>query len=283
MNRKIVRAIPALPGALLAVVCLGGCTGAGQATQPLRVMSYNTLHGEGLDGKLDLARTAEVIRQANPDIVGLNEVDNNYSSRSNFINEPQWLADALGMHVVFGETLRSGDPDNPNLYGNALLSKFPITSWKNHKLSIYRDHEPRGCIEAHIDINGQNVTVMATHLDHLNNDARVGQVADILAAAGPAPRMTILMGDFNCPPPHEGQDAQAARQSEPVAMILERFKDTFVLAGQGLAGSFGDGSRRIDYIFVSPDLADRVKWMKVVRTDLTAVASDHMPVMALIE
>lgn len=38
-------------------------------------MTYNIHHGEGLDGKVDLLRIAEVIKRERADVVGLQEVD----------------------------------------------------------------------------------------------------------------------------------------------------------------------------------------------------------------
>ena len=38
-------------------------------------MTYNIHHGEGIDKRLDLERIAAVIRDADVDIVALNEVD----------------------------------------------------------------------------------------------------------------------------------------------------------------------------------------------------------------
>src|SRR5688500_8746717 len=41
----------------------------------LTVMTYNIHHAEGLDGKLDVPRIAEVIAAQKADIVGLQEID----------------------------------------------------------------------------------------------------------------------------------------------------------------------------------------------------------------
>ena len=44
-------------------------------------MTYNIRHGVGLDGVLDLKRTARVIKAANADIVILNEVDHGWHQK----------------------------------------------------------------------------------------------------------------------------------------------------------------------------------------------------------
>ena len=260
------------------VTLLCGCGRAPVARQNLRVMSYNILHGEGLDGRLDLGRTAEVISQAGADVVGLNEVDNNYSDRSRFLDEAKWLADELGMYYVYGWNLTSGDPQKPHLYGNALLSRYPIKSWKNHKLYRHREEEQRGCVQAGIVIGGTEFTFAVTHLDHQSHQARLGQVKDILEILKPIDGNIVLMGDFNCQSP-EDTPAESAESTRPIAMVMERFEDCFLIAGSGPDGTSASGSR-IDYIFVSPDLAGKIQSCSVLRTPLTAVASDHRPVVA---
>ena len=43
----------------------------------LRVLCYNIHHAEGVDGKLDLPRIARIILSVKPDLVALQEVDQN--------------------------------------------------------------------------------------------------------------------------------------------------------------------------------------------------------------
>jgi endonuclease/exonuclease/phosphatase family metal-dependent hydrolase len=46
-----------------------------ESTNTIRVMTYNIHHAEGLDGKIDLQRIADLIKQERADIVALQEVD----------------------------------------------------------------------------------------------------------------------------------------------------------------------------------------------------------------
>jgi len=80
----------------------------------LRVLSYNIHHGEGTDGKLDLVRIAKIIRQVDPDVVTLQEVDRNVR-RSESVDQPAQLAELTDMQVRFGANieLQGGQ------YGNA--------------------------------------------------------------------------------------------------------------------------------------------------------------------
>jgi endonuclease/exonuclease/phosphatase family metal-dependent hydrolase len=238
-------------------------------------MSYNILHGSGMDGTFDLDRTAEVIRQANPGVVGLNEVDNNYGARSGFLNEAKQLAQILDMLYVYGPNLDRGG-DKPSQYGNAILSRYPIKGWRNNKLYRHADDEQRGCLLAEIEITGSVYTFLATHLDHQSPQARIGQVKDILKMVEPIKEKIILMGDFNCESPRADRDKE---HTLPIAMLTEILVDSFLVAGAGPGDTF-DRAGRLDYIFVSDDLKDNIKGSKVIRTPLTAIASDHLPVIA---
>jgi endonuclease/exonuclease/phosphatase family metal-dependent hydrolase len=244
----------------------------------ITVMTYNIHHGEGTDRKLDLDRIAQIISTENVDIVGLQEVDNNYSARSNNLDQAKILAEKLQMHYVYGPAIVSGDPAKPNLYGNAILSRFPITDSITHKLTTQTNHEPRVCIEAKIAINNKDYTFMVTHLDHRSTELRTAQTKDILNAAEKINTPIILMGDFNCQPPGPNPDEQWAKKTKPVALILRKFEDSFLPKDQDNP-STSVNKRRIDYIFVSPNLKNKVSSAKVVNTPQAQVASDHKPLL----
>ena len=253
---------------------------AGCATDiDITVMTYNIHHAEGTDGKLDLNRIANVIDQADADVISLNEVDNNFGPRSNFNDQAKILAESLNMHYVFGPALKSGSPEKPNLYGNAILSRFPITHSANHPLITDPGHEPRACIAATITIGGIEYTFIATHLDNVKTEMRIKQAQNIIAIIEKIAHPVILAGDFNCPPPNTSDTEQSSQRSKPIAIILDKLESSFAIAGIGPAETIGS-TTKIDYIFVSPDLAGKVKNATVIRTDQTAVASDHLPMIA---
>ncbi|MBN2377386.1 MAG: endonuclease/exonuclease/phosphatase family protein [Sedimentisphaerales bacterium] len=286
LNKNNVNQVLVVVG-LVAMVILGGCAVSSPEAvngKPgnLKVMTYNIHHAGGMDGKLDLDRIGAIIAREKPDIVGLNEVDNNFAARSDFLDEPKLLAEKLAMHYVYAPTLNSGDAAKPNQYGNALLSKFPIKKWTSHKLYRFENNEPRICIEAVVNVGGADYTVMVTHLDHRSDLGRAEQARDIIELLPDRPMRTILVGDFNAVPPGV-DDSEGKVRSRPISIILEKLKDSFVLAGAGEPGSNRDSSRRIDYVFVSEDLAEKVVSCETIRTEQTKVASDHKPVVVVIE
>ena len=117
---------------------------------------------------------------------------------------------------------------------------------------------------------------MVTHLDHRSNEVRLKQALDILDITQQTPKKTILMGDFNCRPPNPETTADS---TQPVAQILERYKDSFIV-WRIPPDKTSMNRRRIDYIFVSPDLESRVMYCDVIDNETTSAASDHLPVVA---
>lgn len=70
------------------------------AAEPLeiRILSYNIHHARGMDDKLDLPRIAAVISSVQPDLVSLQEVDQNVT-RSENVDQPAELARLTEMVV----------------------------------------------------------------------------------------------------------------------------------------------------------------------------------------
>lgn len=89
-------------------------------------MTYNIRHGRGMDMVIDLERLADVIRKADADIVGLNEVDIE-TERSGGVDQAGRLGELLGMHVVYGPNIEY----QGGLYGNALLCRYPVERCRN--------------------------------------------------------------------------------------------------------------------------------------------------------
>jgi endonuclease/exonuclease/phosphatase family metal-dependent hydrolase len=236
---------------------------------PLRVMTYNIRSGNG-----DLTGTAQAIRAAAPDLVGLQEVDVHWAERSNFVDQASSLGEQLGMQVRFARiyqlpAARAGDPARE--FGVALLSKFPIVDWSNHVITRLSTQEPNpvpaplpGFLEAKIDVGGETVRVFDTHLDY-RADPRVRQqqVKDMLSYIDGTPSPTLLFGDLNAPP--DAPEIQA---------LLQRLHDAWpASAGPGLTDPADVPTKRIDYVLTSNHF--RVRSASVPVT----VASDHRPVV----
>jgi endonuclease/exonuclease/phosphatase family metal-dependent hydrolase len=227
----------------------------------VRVMTYNIHSGYNVQGQPDLEAIARVIESGDADIVGLQEV-----SRARFmdasVDMPVWLARRLDMAYVFRGT------EEP-IWGNAILSRYPIIDWGWGDLPRAGKLIGRGYIWARIDVGGpEPVLVIATHLHHLDPDskARQEQVPGLLQFWN-GRSYSILLGDMNAEP-----------GSPEMEMIAEAgFKDAWKHAGDGQGYTFSsiEPVKRIDWLWHSDGLTPIE--LEVIQTQ----ASDHMPVQAV--
>lgn len=236
-------------------------------------MSFNIASGTTLDGRLALELTAAAIEHAGADIAGLQEVEQNYSERTDFIDQVQWLAERLDMHAAFGANL-TDQPENEkrplSAYGNAILSRHPITSYKNHlleKLDTGIESEQRGLLEAVIDIHGRSIAFFNTHLS-LKKQQLEYNVEELLEIIGEKELPSILTGDFNAEP-----------DSPQVKKIQEELANVFGSAAMHpeTYKKQGNHGQKIDYIFCSEHW--QVLGAKTVETE----ASDHRPIVAVLQ
>lgn len=253
---------------LLATVMLAAPAAAQPRDEPrtLRVMTYNIFHGVGLDGRLDVARQARLAEVQRIDVLALQEVDRYWSERSDFRDQAQQFADELGWNVVFGANLDE-DPAQGRTerrqYGTAIVTPHRILSWDNTPLPSVA--EQRGLLRARVALpGGPPVTVFNTHLG-TNQPDRFAQIDRLVEVTDATRGSQVLVGDFN------------ARPGDPeLVPVLDRFVDAWAVAGEG------DGftipvqvpDRRIDFVFVSPDIT--VTSAEVPRSTF----SDHLPVVA---
>lgn len=255
---------------LRTLACLLGAFLAGNAaeiapTPTLRVFCYNIHHGEGLDGKVDLGRIAQLIKDSGAQVAALQEVDRNMA-RTRRVDQPGELARQLGWTAYFSPNLRSKDGGE---YGNALLTALPVSAWKNTSLPQGRPTEPRGLLQATVRFQGQDMEILTTHLDaDRRDDERVRQAPAVLAAVAqlPANRPFVLCGDFNDSPKGPAYALLAAELSDSWA-ALHPLETGFTIPADKPA-------TRIDFFWTNPRL---LKATKV--TVLASLASDHLPLV----
>jgi endonuclease/exonuclease/phosphatase family metal-dependent hydrolase len=248
-------------------------TDAGAVARALRVMTFNIHHGGGVDGRVDLARIGQVIRDAGVDVAGLQEVDRHYGERSGFVDQAGWLARELGMHVAYGPNTDL-DPPRPGgarrQFGNAILSAFPIVEWENLPLPRSGAHEQRGLLRARVEVDGGGSwQVHVTHLQHDDPAERLVQARAIRRLLGTPNHGVVLLGDLNAQP-----------TTPEVQALTGVLVDTWAVAGDGPGHTSASPvpSQRIDYVLQSPDA--RTCAAAVLTSTPASIASDHLPVVA---
>ncbi|KAB7705575.1 endonuclease/exonuclease/phosphatase [Bacillus aerolatus] len=237
----------------------------GQSTN-VKVMSYNIHHAEGEDGVLDLERIARIIGGSDADIIGLQEVDNHWSSRSDFQDQAKMLAERLGLFYVYAANLDLepvNEGDHRRQYGTAILSKYPIIKSENHLLSKIGSTEQRGLLKATINVKGNHLHVYNTHLA-LTSAEREMQMKQIIEIANKSKGPKVIMGDLNATP-----------ESNEMKPIISGYVDVFANTGSEANTYPADHpSKRIDYIFTSKDIET------VNAQVINTLASDHLPLTA---
>lgn len=232
-----------------------------QTSRELRVLTFNIHHAEGLDGRIDVARIAQVIRDSKADLVGLQEVDRGVqrSGRRDLLKE---IADLAGMRFAFGKNLDHQGGE----YGNALLTSRPIVSEGNRALPNSNGGEQRGVLQVVIDVAGTQVLVLTTHLDYRRPDgdriASAEAMLDMMQTWGTGP--VVAMGDFNDVP-------GSATWTRLTASLTDVW--TAVGKGDGFTIPVKTPTRRIDWILMRGLAAKDA-------AVLTTEASDHLPVVA---
>ena len=259
----------ALGAALLSVVACAGSS-RGPVEVPLRVATYNIQAGGG-----NLDSIASTIRSLNVDIIGLQEVDVHWSSRSQFADQMTELAQKLGMQARFGAiySIPNADAKLPlRQFGVAVLSRHPIVESRNRLLTRLSTQDTTlgpqpmpGLLEAMVDVKGTRVRVFSTHLDYRANPAvRAQQALDMRAYVDRSDDPTIVFGDLNA-----GPDAP---ELKPLFAVL---RDAWISPTDlGLTYPATQPVKRIDYVLVSSGFVVQRAFVP------SALAADHRPVVA---
>ncbi len=252
---------------VLAVLCVSAPPSAKARDKVrLRVMTYNIHVGIGMDKNLDLKRIAEVINAERPDLVALQEVDRGVE-RTQRVDQIKELARLTKMDYAFAHNLNF----QGGQYGVAVLSRTPILSLDHRRYQHLREAERRGFIRVEVEVRGQRISFVNTHLDYQHDDNRLFEAVQMLAALHAKGPPVIVAGDFNDEP-----------KGSTYKRMLEGFVDAWTAsgaAGEGLTYPADKPSKRIDFIFHGAGGGFSVKSARVVRT----LASDHLPLVAELE
>ena len=255
----------------LVVSAAAGCQGTNRPTRgegsTLRVMTYNLHHGEGVDGRVDLERSAAVIRAAKPDLVALQEVDRK-AKRTGGVDQAAEYARLTTMHAWYGAAM----PFQGGEYGQLLLSHWPLREPRLVRLPGTRGREPRIAVTALVDVPQLGrIRWAGLHLDATRDDGdRWAQVGALLQEFRADGIPTLLAGDFNATP----DSRVMKRMLEPSSV----WEDT---TGEWAAPTIPAESpkSRIDYVLASPHGAWRTMESTVIPE---SAASDHRPLLAVV-
>ena len=162
----------------------------------IRVLTLNSHQGFSAHGRhTALSQIRDGLRAASADLVFLQEVgvadgSEVASAQYEFLADQVWKQHAYGRNAV----------STRGHHGNALLSKYPIVSWRNVDVSV-GTAEPRGMLHCVLDVPDarQSLHAVCVHLA-LREPHRRRQVERLLGLMTdgiPADAPLVIAGDFN--------------------------------------------------------------------------------------
>jgi len=223
----------------------------------IRVVNYNIHQGFNIDGYLDLESIARLIESSGADVVSLQEVSRGWVINSS-ADTLSFLSERLGMEYIFM-------PASDSIWGNAVLSKYPIKLIRSDYLPRFGAPLRRSFLLVGVELTKiEDINILCTHLHHTEDEGciRESQVSRILAGWGGLER-TLIMGDFNA----ETGDPEIEKMYQ--AGLVDSQKA--IGEGEGLTWVHYEPYRRIDYIWATPDL-------EIFNLEVPcSTASDHLP------
>lgn len=259
----------------------------------LRVLTYNIAHGRGLaesnwdggdsDERLSrLEKIAVVLREADADVVILNEVDFD-CSWSNGVNQAKFLAEEAGYRY----RVEQRNLDFRVLFwtwkfGNAVLSKHPLSNAQVVDIPGYSITEEllagqKRALRVDIEFGGNDICVIAAHLCHRSAAVRTQSMEVMLEVARTLEGNTFIAGDLNSSPP--GFRNTASKEANAISLlddlnIFQRRPVERPTSPEQFTFRFGEIQTVIDWILIP--VKARFADYQVIDTEL----SDHRPVFA---
>lgn len=201
-----------------------------EPSNTFRLMTYNIHQGFSAGNVPSLDMIVEVVSREAPDVLVLQEV-----VRGWMIDEQHdalgVLAERLDMPYVFA-------PNIGDLYGNAILSRFPMTDVRRVHFAVQPSarHQPRGAVGVRIG----DVLVVTTHLDDVqdaeSSSIRQEQVRTIFREWD-GEQLAVIAGDMN---------------AEPGSLEMGLFSEagySDLAESLGPTTTMDDPPKRIDYIW----------------------------------
>src|SRR5918992_2017946 len=264
----------------------------------MRLLSWNVQWCRGIDGRVDPKRiAAEAKRLADPDVFCLQEVAVNFPEMQGSSGENQVEAlrrELRGYEAFFAPGVDIPGRKGRRQFGNLILTRLPAGRAMRRQLPWPAAPDvqsmPRAVVEVVVEAPFGPLRVMTTHLEYYSKAHRAAQIErlgelHVEASSEHRPveepgsyesftrgKSGLICGDFNLKPedPHHRK------------MLDAGFVDVWqaLNAGKPRQATFhlhdGEPPYCCDYVFVTPDLAPRLRSMRI---DTETQASDHQPLI----
>jgi len=229
----------------------------------LRIATYNIHRCRGLDRRVKPSRTAAVLADINADVIALQEV---VGSNANSPGHAQELGAALGMGWVMASTRRL----RGHLFGNVVLSRFPVRHHAQYDLS-WKNREPRCCQRVDLAVNDHTVHLYNVHLgtsllERRHQAIRLAEIVHDSRVEGPK----VMVGDFN-----EWTRGLATTMLTEALQSVDLF--AHLKRRRTYPGIFP--LLHLDHIYYEGAKV-KVQSVALPRTRRALIASDHLPLVA---
>jgi len=232
----------------------------------VRVLSFNILHGATTKGDFNLDVIAEVIKDANPDFVALQEVDfkTNRAKKYDLVTELGWRTKLI---PLFGKAMNFDNGE----YGEGVLSKYTFLRTRNIALPYTPPKEPRTALEVVTTISlTDTIAFIGTHLDHSTDETnRINQANKLNEVFSINKYPSILVGDLNAIP-----------GSTPINILEEIWTTSYNKDKIEYTYPSNNPTKKIDYVMVYPKNRWKILETKVIKD---SIASDHCAYLVILE
>lgn len=275
----------------------------------LKVISYNVYWGMRQDSTENKSKFAEWIRQQDPDIIALQEMNGFTQQNPEFApkganpNNLQKLAASYGHPYVW--IVREPAPDGSISFPMAITSKYPIVN-----ATRVVENASHGFITAEIE----GLHFVVTHFHPFSSEKRGYEIDQILATmkSKPADTKWLFMGDLNSVSPLDKEayannrvrdfiredrkkrphNLNLGKDDELDYSIQQRILDAgFIDAFKHFHPQFEASAPtklfydqakdplRYDYLYVSGNMKKDIIKCEIIKDAFTDVYSDHYPVV----
>ena len=233
--------------------------------------------------KEKIENIVKVIKELNPDIVCLQEIDLN-SQHNDYKDVPKEIAKSLRYEYFYKPSMKFKNKKDWEFLGNGIYSRFPMS---RHKMRYIQrptgindyDKQGRIYIEAIVKIGKKSLTVGTTHVSYSHRfeitPRKVKEIDKLIEIIKKKGKMFILAGDMNSTP-----DSYTIKQLEKFLKNCgpNHLQKTWTTKPFDYKGFKETKLRwRLDYAFASKDL--NVIKSKVIKTKI----SDHLPILVEFE
>lgn len=249
----------------------------------MKLMTYNILNG----GEGDFDAVIQAINNEYPDFLTINEANGFDANNSQKLKEFSGKTELPYYHLAL-----SGEYD----YHVAVFSKKPFKESKEIKPLM------RAAISVLFETDFGDLSIIGTHLTPYTEDLRLPEI-DLIAAAQKYCPNKILMGDMNSLSPSDGYEEKIISELNEMqlkkyttdgklrfdaiskimslgytdtALIFNKEKES--TAPTSINEYQAHSNMRLDYIFVSESLKNKIANYSVIKNPLTDKVSDHYPV-----